>query len=271
MPYATIALAAYGIGSSIYKEQQAKKAIQRLKKVKPAFRTAEDIQSEAETKITSGYTPEEKADFFASMTRANNASYRRATDTNPNLAPQIQAGINYGNVGAISNFAARDAQLRRQRIQDYISLTRGQSNTQTQADLASKREQEIAYGNAKNQANAELYNSIAMAGYGITTAAKQAGGGTNTATGNTFWGDAPMQSYGQPQPGSDAWARNLYGNPTGYQPSQQPIMTNYGYQYPMARGNMLQNSQYGYYNMPPIRNRYSTYGWMTNPNQYSPY
>lgn len=175
MPYITGAVLAagaiYGVIDASNRRKKAQKAIDALKKSQPKFRSAEDIQNEAERRITSGYSPSEVANFQQSLNRRSNAAYRLATDRNPNLSGAINAGINYGNIGARLQFAASDAQLRRQRQNDYVSRITGQSNAQTSADIMNKRDQEIAYGNAKNQANADIYNSLMMLGYAGSTAA----------------------------------------------------------------------------------------------------
>jgi len=141
---------------------------------------------------------------------------------------RIAMGSGKGNV-------AKDAQLRRQRVQEYVNLTRGQSNANTEADLISKREREIAYGNAKNQADAELYNQLAQLGY---AGSKIAGGLPPTTTdpsGSAFGGDAPLMSYQNPAPptfDANGYARSLYGNPNPPPPPPQFGTTQFGYRRP---------------------------------------
>jgi hypothetical protein len=171
MAYVAAAMAIYGGVTAYTKGQEAKKDIAKLSKWNPKFKDALTIQREAEAAVRNGYSPEEVANFQQGLTRSNNASYRRATDINPNLAPAIQAGINYGNVAAQNQFTAADAQLRQAKVDRLGNQITAQDNAQTQADIQSKREQEIAYGNAKNQNDADLYNSIAMGLYST----KQAG------------------------------------------------------------------------------------------------
>lgn len=244
MPYITAALALYGVGSSIYKQQQAKKAIKKLEDYKPKFRTAKDIQTEAELMNRRGFSPVEEANFRQGLARQNNASYQKATQTNPNLSGAVGAGINYGNIQAINEFAARDEQVRRQKVQDYIGLTRGQSNAQTEADLISKREREIAYGNAKNQADAELYNQLAQLGYaGSKMNLPQ---GTTPVTDGAFGGGAPLMSYQNPAPpafDANQYARGLYGNPVTPPPPPQFGTTQFGYR---RQPSYLDSSYYTY-------------------------
>lgn len=178
MAYALAAMAAVAIASGInaqVKKDKARKAANKLKNVNPKFRDANLIREEAEGAVRYGYAPEEVADFRASLQRANNQGARMATDRNPNLSGAIQAGINFGNIGALNSFAAQDAALRRNKVNDYVSLSTGQYNNQTQADIRNKYDQEVAYGNAMKQADAEIWNSISMLGYAGASAAGQAG------------------------------------------------------------------------------------------------
>lgn len=220
MGYLTLALAAYGVIDSISKSQKAKKGINALKKIKPKYRDALDIQRQAEAGVTRGFSAEEAANFQQGLTRSNNASYRLATDRNPNLAPAIQAGINYGNVAAQNQFAAADAQLRQSKVDRLTNLITGQSNNQTEAELMNKRDQEIAYGNAKNQNDAQLYNSLSQMAAGAQNI-DTSGFGSGNKTGQPLASNQvpsmgavnPEPSILDVQPGSNQWAQNLYGNP----------------------------------------------------------
>jgi hypothetical protein len=218
MGYLTAALAIYGAADSYSKSQKAEKSINALKKVKPKFRDALTIQREAEAGVKNGFTPEEAANFQSGLTRTNNAQYRRATDMNPNLAPAIQAGINYGNVAAQNQFAAADAQLRQSKVDRLTNQITGQSNAQTEADIQNKRDQEIAYGNAKNQNDAQLYNSLSMLAASTqnmdfnSTGAKTTGQPLSTEAIPSM-GAQNVPNNLTPVPGTNDWAQNLYGNP----------------------------------------------------------
>jgi hypothetical protein len=256
MPYVTVGLAAYGLIDSYSKSQKAKKSIDALKKVNPKYRDALDIQRQAEASVKTGFSPEEAAAFQQGLTRTNNAQYRLATDRNPNLAPAIQAGINYGNIGAQADFAAKDAALRRQRVNDLVGQITGQSNNQTQADLMNKRDQEIAYGNAKSQQDAQIYNSISMMAAGVnngistgnttgTTTQVEHGGGTYELPATPLQSNRPPAMSAQNPPpidyGSNQWAQMLYGNPNV--PTSYPLRGNY-----MAPPNQRFNTNFdGYY------------------------
>ena len=221
MGYLTAALAIYGAVDSYSKSQKAEKGINALKKIKPKYRDALSIQREAEAGVKSGFSPEEAANFQQGLTRSNNASYRRATDMNPNLAPAVQAGINYGNVAAQNQFAAADAQLRQGKVDRLTAQITGQSNNQTEADLMNKRDQEIAYGNAKNQNDAQLYNSLSQFAAGAQNIDTSSwSGGNKTTTGQPLSSEAIPSMSAQNVPnnlepvvGSNQWAQNLYGNP----------------------------------------------------------
>lgn len=223
MPYITGAIIA---GSAIYsavdasqRRKKAQQGIDRLKKMQPQFRDAASIQAEAEQKITTGYSPSEIAAFQQSLNRRSNQARRLATDRNPNLSGAIGAGINYGNIGANLQFAAQDASLKRQRQNDYISRITGQSNAQTQADIMSKRDQEIAYGNAKNQANADIYNSLMQLGYAGASAAKVRNPAPTDTTTVTTAGTPQTNFYGQAGPPETQFSAQGYAAPyQGYDP-----------------------------------------------------
>lgn len=197
MPYITAAVLAgtaiYGAVEANDRKQEAKSALKELAKKQPKYRTAESITAEAEQATPYGYTPSERANFQQSMTRRANAASRIANDRNPNLGSAINAGINYGNIQGNLAFAADDSRLRQSKIRDYVGRVTNQSNLQTNSDLTSKLQQEIAYGNAKQQANADIYNSIMQLGYAGASAAKASNGTPNYGAPTTT---APTQSQG---------------------------------------------------------------------------
>lgn len=239
MPYVTAAILA---GSAIYgaveaqdRKSDAKAGIERLKKMQPRFRTGQELRLEGESAIREGFTPEQQVNFRQGLVRQNNQARRIATDRNPNLSGAVNAAINYQNLGALNEFAAQDAALREQKIQQYIGLIGGQSNLQTQADIQSKREQETAYGNAKRQANADIYNSLMQLGYAGASAATAGGGrygATTTTSAPLASNAAPSTTAMNPAPtysvGSDAWAKNLYGNPVATPPPPYFGTTQFG-------------------------------------------
>jgi hypothetical protein len=227
MPYVTLAVAAVGAISAYDKSQKAKKGIEKLKDWKPRYKTAEEVQREADATIREGFSPQETASFRQSLARRSNQAYQTAVQRNPNLASAVQAGINYGNIGALSDFAANDARLRRQRVQDYIGRASSQYNQQTNADLTSKRMQEQAYGLAKSQAEANIYNSLTMAAYGASRL-KKGTGGNKEQTGGQEESVTPVPA--NPNMRQDFYGYMLRQNPYMPQqqaPTQQPFIPDY--------------------------------------------
>ena len=223
------AAAIIGAGISIYgavdaksKEKKAKSELDAWNKSHPQdFRTAKEIQQEAELSTPSGFSPAEKAAFQQNMTRRSNASRRMATDRNPNLSGAVNAAINYGNIQGLVNFSAQDAQLRRQMIAQKTGLIQGQSNAQTRYN------QQVAgqYGQAIQQQAENFTNSLynvanSAAAYGYYSG----GSGAKTGAGGAKTTPATTTAMAQPNSvnpvGSDMWAANLYGNPAA--PPPQP-------------------------------------------------
>lgn len=219
---AGVAISAYGAYDANQKGKKAKESLEQWNKTNSQnFKTADQLQLEAEASTPSGYSPAEKAAFQQNMARRNNQVMRSATDRNPNLSGAVNAAINYGNIQGMLDFSARDAQLRRSMISEKIGINRGQSNAQTQFN------QNVAgqYGQAIQQQRENMTSSL----YNVANAAAAYGyykGGTGTqkttaigdvSTGNALGGQAPLQSLQNPtiqsSVGTDAWAQNLYGNP----------------------------------------------------------
>lgn len=260
MPYATAAILA---GTAIYsgieandRKQKAKKGIEKLKKMQPKYRSAQEIQAEAEATITSGYSPSERANFQQAMARRNNQARRVATDRNPNLSGAVNAGINYGSIQGELGFAAQDAQLRRQRVSEYVGRITGQSNAQTNADITSKMQQEIAYGNAKSQANADIYNSLMQLGYAGASAAKTANANSNPnppgAEGTptfSMYNEGP-NGYPGPQQYNSINAQPLGNNVPANQVQPAPSVFDSGYY-----GVPQQPQQPSAYTQTPFRRR----------------
>lgn len=258
MPYATAIVLAgtaiYGAVEANERKQEAKRDIEALKKIQPKFKTGEQLYTEAENAVPFGYTPSERANFQQAMARRSNQARRIATDRNPNLAGAINAGINYGNIQGELGFAASDAALRRQKVMDYLNRSAAQSNAQTSADLISKREQEIAYGNAKNQANADIFNSLMQLGYAGASAAKTYNGTQTTDYGTGYVGGGGYES--KPADQGIQSGRELttqlegpYGRQANPQyPNYQPAYDPYGMNVPPSQRfyNPYQDQKYIY-------------------------
>ena len=244
MPYiiggVLAATAIYGAIDASNRRKQAKQQIAKLKAMN-VNRSPEDMLNEAKGVIKTGYSPEETANFNSSLIRGQNAAYRMSSDKNPNLSGAITSGLNFSKLGALNQFAANDAQLRRQQQQDYVSMLQ----RKTQNDVNNKRDQEYAYGQAKAQANADIYNSISQLGTSVAYMASSGiggggGGGSKTTTnpdqgtGSAFNGQAPLMSFQNPAPnyGSNAWAQKTYGG--SYTPSRPPY---FGVASPMTAPN----------------------------------
>jgi hypothetical protein len=158
------AAAIVGAGISIYnavdsknKEKKAERDLNAWEKSHPQdFRTGQQIYDEASATTPTGFSPAEKAAFEQSMARRSNQARRIATDRNPNLSGAINAGINYGNIQGLLDFAARDAQVRRSLISEKVGLIRGQSNAQTQFN----QNVSAQYGQAIQQQKENFTNSL---------------------------------------------------------------------------------------------------------------
>ena len=154
--YGLIAIAAIQTALGIYqivKSQQAQKELDKQKM--PAFAVSPELQASktrAEQLAKQGFTTEETAAFEQSLAKAGEQEYRRATDiAGGNLAPAISAGIQSQNIGAIGEFAAQGAGLRRKNIAYADAITseiQRQKNMETDAELQYRLMKEQALGAA---------------------------------------------------------------------------------------------------------------------------
>lgn len=165
MPYITAgtlaATALYQAINAGSRKRKAQKGLKELARTRPEYATL----GEAEAMIKEGYSPEEKAAYMQQMQRSQNQAYNLAVQRNPNLTGAISAGINYTNVGALSDFASRDAALRRQRQQLYLQ----RRDTETERKIREKQMMEQQYGLAYQQSQADITNAIGQLGYGMAT------------------------------------------------------------------------------------------------------
>lgn len=144
-----------------YQNHEAEKGLKELNKTPyPTYLTGQQVNEQANAMNPTGYTAAERANFFGALARKNNAQYRLAKDSNPSLSGAIQAGINFGNTGALLNFSGQDAAIRRNNLSRLESLIRGQANLNTGSQIQRRQQQEQAYGQA---AQAGIQN-IATAG-----------------------------------------------------------------------------------------------------------
>jgi len=160
--------AGIGLGDTLIRSYKANKLIKSMQGKMPQYRTVQDIQREAQGTIKSGLTTEEMAQARGDIARQASAGYRVATQTNPNLAGAIQAGINYGTIGQYGQLAAQSARLREQKIQSLASML-------TQADARKTGEERQLYmeamrgaGLAKQQAAQQRIETIQSGIYGLS-------------------------------------------------------------------------------------------------------
>lgn len=165
MPYVTAGVL---VGSALYnaisagsRKRKAEKGLKALANKRPQYATLE----EAEAMIKEGYGAEEKSAFQQQLQRSQNQAYNLAIQRNPNLAGAVGAGLNYANIGAMSDFASRDAALRRQRQQLYLQ----RRDTETERQIREKQMMEQQYGLAYQQAQADISNAIGQLGYGFSS------------------------------------------------------------------------------------------------------
>ena len=213
-------------GYQFIKSEQDRKKYEKLNA--PAYsENAAMTQSRirAEQMAKAGFTPVQRAAFFQNIARLDNSRYQKATQVGGgNLAQTVNAGINYGNIGALNNFAGQDAQLQRQNIQYADSFAKNLQliqNMNTQKDYA----RYVDLGkNISRERDAALQNIVG----GTQTFA----GGTNGLYGASDKGGGQQQ---QQNPESQSW-QNSYGG--GYSP--------YGQQQDGTWGDQYQNNQNPY-------------------------
>lgn len=173
---------------SLSEQSQAKKGLASLKAPKGYEVTPEQQHSydRAEKLAMNGYSPEEKAAFAQNMAQQSNAGYRRAMAFGGNnLAGAIQAGINYGNTGALTNFAAQDAALKRQNIHYADSVGNQitqQKNKNTSLNWQNYNTEAQAYGHALKSSKENFFNSLNLFGASFPNMGSSLVGGNNNET-----------------------------------------------------------------------------------------
>ena len=158
---AIAATAIYQAVDASNRKKKADRALKQLAKSKQQYATLQD----AEAAIRQGFSPEQRASFQSQLARSQNEAYKRAVQSNPNLAGAVTAGLNYTNVGAMSDFASRDAELRRQRQQMYLQ----RNDMETERKIREKQMMEQQYGLAYQQASADITNAFGSGLTGLTT------------------------------------------------------------------------------------------------------
>lgn len=270
------AAAIIGAGTAIYsavdaknKEKKAKSSLDEWNKNHPQdFRSAKQIYDEAAAMTPTGYSPAETAAFNQSMARRSNTARRIATDRNPNLSGAVNAGINYGNINGMLQFAANDAAVRRSLISEKAGMIRGQSNAQTQFNQNVAGEYGQAIRQQKQNFTNSMYNvanNVGALGYyyggsggvGGKTTQPQPTGATNGMGGvGALGGQAPLTTLQAPPAGSNINSPSYYGG----QPNAPftGMINN-----PVPSGPVQQRSF--------LSNTYDPYSVNTNPYYTTPY
>jgi len=244
---------------------KAKKALNRLANWKPEFRSGESILQEATAKTPYGYTAQEDAAFKNNLARLNTQRYRLASQTNPNMASNINAGIQYGSIGALNEFAKNDAILKQQKIGQLASSIRSQDNMNVQNKINQKSQMEQAYGEAYKAGLSNVVGALdskvnefkSVVGFIIPGA-----GGATTATPSTttqmlgdMVGGKTLSGINQNTSAGMSIGASGAGEVGG-----TPYNTNWK---PFSSINPPAS--------PPPANPYPMSGWIANPNQYNPY
>lgn len=171
----TASLIVGGVGAvtSGIKAYKAHKALKELQKQQlPNYSISPEMQhaySRAEGMTNRGFTGAEEAAFKANLGQSSNTSYQQAMDqSGGNMAQAILGGINSGNVNALNQFAAQDAQQRRANIAYADQLAgqlQNQQNMATGQEINYRMAQEQAYGKALQD---NLNNAQSAFNYGMT-------------------------------------------------------------------------------------------------------
>lgn len=162
----------YKIGHAYNRKRKAEKGLEELQDQDyPQYQTGEQIYDRANAKAK-GLSPEEKANAIHQLNQLATAKYNRATQTAPNMAGAINAGINYGSISGQLGLVAEDARKRREDLQRLIGLVGNQSNLQTGADIRKRVSEEQAYGKAISDNDLNMVQGVeglgSMAfGYGM--------------------------------------------------------------------------------------------------------
>lgn len=161
------AQALYGI----YQSERARKQAAQLQEPKGYEITPEQRTSyeRAQQMAKMGYTPEERAQFYQNIAAQQNLGYSRAMRSaqGNQWAGAILAGVQAPRYGAMSDFAARDAALRRQNIRYADQLgadISAQRNRETSRLQQRYQMLQTAYGQAQRQGIQNVMNAAWLAG-----------------------------------------------------------------------------------------------------------
>jgi hypothetical protein len=171
MPWLAAGIAAFQLGYSIYEKEKASNELDELNaKGRPNFQVSPELRSaynQAQDLAKYG-TPVQDAAEQQQLVRSQNTGYQKVVDSSPNLAQQALAGINYTNVNAQNQIAARKEDRHFSNIRYAHSLAQaiqGIKNAGTQADISDYNAQQQAYGGAIAQQNENIWSSANQLGY----------------------------------------------------------------------------------------------------------
>ncbi len=206
MAVASIYQIAYGL-------KQRKEAKEGLRKLGDRdYMSAEEINQRAKG-AAEGYTAAERLNFFQNLVRNNNAQYSKALSYRPDMAGSILAGINYGNIGAMNQYAANDASLRRNDQQRQANLIQTQ-DARHQATFVRKQEALGALGQAAQQ---NIIGGISNEESDIKDVFSM------------IYGGGMQQSGGQRQPAATTTANTGQNSYQGAPVANQPAYSGGGY------------------------------------------
>lgn len=184
-----------------------------------------------------GFTTAEQNAFDSRMAQQGNQRYRLGvTQGGGNLSSAINAGINYGNIGAQQQFAAQDAQLQRQNIKyadSFSQYVQNLANMNTSYMQQRRAQQEQAAGGAAQTGLNNIAGAAAMANFGAGN--KVTPDGTTADTSGTVEGALAQNMLGTQQTGwggmgrpNTGWGTNSYQlNNYGTAPDGSPINTQF--------------------------------------------
>lgn len=241
-----------------YQANQASKALRGLaSQGEPQYRDPNSILQEATSKTPTGYSAAEKAAFMQNMQRLNTLKYRNATQSNPNLAQNVQSGIDYGNVNALNEFASNDANLRRERINRLASDIAQTDVRNTTNAINNKRAMEQAYGQAYQAGIGNvmnLFDDIDRSAASLTSIVAPMA--ANTPTSGMQRASAPPSLPPLPAKSGVEVPSQLT-----YDRVQPPLNTTMG----------RESVTYGTNTPVTPFPSYNQQDWIMNPNMYNPY
>lgn len=199
---AAITMMGIGAGAqiidSLVRQRKAKNMLKAMEGKMPQYRTVADIQREAKAMTPGGFEPEQMLKARQDIARQAAGGYRLATQTNPNLAGAVQAGINYGTISNLTDLAARDAAMRQQRIQSTAQMLTGADVRKTGEERQMFLEKSRTLGQAASQAaqqRADAFQALIYGGAQLAGTSKETSTPT-PATQNRFPGQVPMAPIG---------------------------------------------------------------------------